>query len=62
MKLKAKLDKIRNLRPQNLPCSVKQFGELRDGLTIEIKDDETAKEMLAMGVVEKTTTKKSKGE
>ena len=52
MKLKAKLDKIRNLRPQNLPCSVKQFGELRDGLTIEIKDDETAKEMLAMGVVE----------
>lgn len=62
MKLKAKLDKIRNLRPQNLPCTVQEFGELRDGNVVEFKNDEIAKEMLAMGVVEKTTTKKTKGE
>ena len=60
MKIKAKLEKFRNFNAMNVPCSGLEFSKLRRGKSIEV-DDEVADEMLAMGIVEKTTeTKKPK--
>ena len=59
MKIKAKLDKIRNFNAMNVPCSNLEFGQLRDGASIEVKD-EVADKMLAMGIVEKVNTKNKK--
>ena len=60
MKIKAKINKIRNFNAMNVPCSCKEFGELRDGKELEI-DDEVADKMLAMGIVEKEIKKTKKG-
>ena len=60
MKIKSKLNKISNFNAMNVPCSNLEFGQLRDGKSIEV-DDEVANKMLAMGIVEKTTIKKAKG-
>ena len=60
MKIKAKLNKIGNFNAMNVPCAGLHFGELRDGKSVDV-DDEVADKMLAMGIVEKTTTKKAKG-
>ena len=59
MKIKAKLDKIGNFNAMNVPCSNLEFGQLRDGASIEVKD-EVADKMLAMGIVEKVNTKNKK--
>ena len=62
MKVKAKINKIRNCNAMSVPCSGLEFSKLSDGNTVEVKD-EIAEKMLAMGIVEKTTTKKKiKGE
>ena len=59
MKIKAKISKIRNFNAMNVPCSNLEFGQLRDGASIEVKD-EVADKMLAMGIVEKVNNKKAK--
>ena len=59
MKIKAKLPKIRNFNAMNVPCSNLEFGQLRDGASVEVKD-EVADKMLAMGIVEKVNNKKAK--
>ena len=59
MKIKAKIEKFSNFNSMNVPCSCKEFGDLRDGKELDIKD-EVANRMLAMGIVEKVKTKKSK--
>ena len=59
MKIKAKVNKIRNFNAMNVPCSNLEFGQLRDGKSVEVKD-EVADKMLAMGIVEKATSKKTK--
>ena len=59
MKIKAKLDKIGNFNAMNVPCSNLEFGQLRDGASVEI-EDEVANKMLAMGIVEKVNTKNKK--
>ena len=59
MKIKAKISKIRNFNAMNVPCSNLEFGQLRDGASIEVKD-EVADKMLAMGLVEEVKTKKAK--
>ena len=59
MKIKSKLNKISNFNAMNVPCSNLEFGQLRDGKSIEV-DDEVANKMLAMGIVEKVTIKKAK--
>ena len=59
MKIKAKVNKIRNFNAMNVPCSNLEFGQLRDGKSVEVKD-EVADKMLAMGIVEKVTIKKAK--
>ena len=63
MKIKAKVNKIRNFNAMNLPCKSLEFAQLRDGKSIEV-DDEVADKMLAMGLVEKVSKvkTKSKGE
>ena len=43
----------------NVPCSNLEFGQLRDGASIEVKD-EVADKMLAMGIVDKVNNKKAK--
>ena len=60
MKIKSKLNKISNFNAMNVPCSGLEFTQLKDGKSIEV-DDEVSDKMLAMGIVEKTTTKKAKG-
>ena len=59
MKIKAKLDKIGNFNAMNVPCSNLEFGQLRDGASVEI-EDEVANKMLAMGIVEKVNKKTKK--
>ena len=59
MKIKAKIEKFRNFNAMNVPCSNLEFGQLRDGASIEV-DDEVADKMLAMGIVEKVNNKKAK--
>ncbi len=59
MKIKAKISKIRNFNAMNVPCSNLEFGQLRDGASIEVKD-EVADKMLAMGIVDKVNNKKAK--
>ena len=59
MKIKARNDKINNFNAMNIPCSSREFSELRDGKEIVLKE-EVANKMLAMGIVEKVNQKKSK--
>ena len=59
MKIKAKIEKFSNFNSMNVPCSCKEFGDLRDGKELDIKD-EVANRMLAMGIVEKVKDKKNK--
>ena len=59
MKIKAKIEKFRNFNAMNVPCSNLEFGQLRDGASVEVKD-EVADKMLAMGIVEKVNNKKAK--
>ena len=56
MKIIAKIEKFVNFNAMNVPCSNLQFGQLRDGKAIEVEDD-IANELLAMGIVEKVTSK-----
>ena len=59
MKIKAKLNKFVNFNSMNVRCSTKEFGDLRDGKELEVKED-VANKMLAMGIVEKVKDKKNK--
>ena len=61
MKIKAKLNKFGNFNAMNVPCSNSEFGNLRDGKEVEVKD-EVADKMLAMGIVEKINKTKTKKE
>tara|TARA_Y100000593_G_scaffold74391_1_gene136875 strand:- start:403 stop:597 length:195 start_codon:yes stop_codon:yes gene_type:complete len=59
MKIKAKLDKISNFNAMNVPCSGSEFGQLKNGDSVEV-DNEVADSMLAMGIVEKVNKKTKK--
>tara|TARA_Y100001951_G_scaffold14262_1_gene9426 strand:+ start:359 stop:550 length:192 start_codon:yes stop_codon:yes gene_type:complete len=59
MKIKAKLNKFGNFNAMNVPCSNSEFGNLRDGKEVEVKD-EVANKMLAMGIVDKVNSKTAK--
>ena len=59
MKIKVREGKLNNFNALNVPCSSKEFSQLRDGKEINLKD-EIANKMLAMGVVEKIKNKKAK--
>ena len=59
MKIKAKLNKFGNFNAINVPCSNSEFGNLRDGKEVEVKD-EVANKMLAMGIAQQVNQKKSK--
>tara|TARA_R100000664_G_scaffold33879_1_gene52496 strand:- start:1855 stop:2049 length:195 start_codon:yes stop_codon:yes gene_type:complete len=59
MNIKGKIDKINNFNSLNVPCSTLEFGQLRDGKSIDV-DDEVANKMLAMGIVEKVNKKSKK--
>ena len=59
MKIKQRGNKLSNFNSMNVPCSTKEFGDLRDGKELEVKD-KVADKMLAMGIVEKVKDKKNK--
>ena len=59
MKIKAIIEKFVNFNAMNVPCSGLEFGQLRDGKSVEV-DEEVADKMLAMGIVEKVNNKKAK--
>ena len=59
MKVKGRVNKLRNLNVMNVPCSSVEFSQLRDGKEINLKE-EVANKMLAMGLVEKVKSKKAK--
>ena len=59
MKVKAREGKLNNFNAMNVPCSNLEFGQLRDGASVEI-EDEVANKMLAMGIVEKVNKKTKK--
>tara|TARA_R100001594_G_scaffold112951_1_gene147794 strand:+ start:1219 stop:1410 length:192 start_codon:yes stop_codon:yes gene_type:complete len=62
MKIKAKLDKFNRLQAQTIPCSINERKALKKGEIVDVKDT-VAKGLLSLGIVEKTTTKKTnKGE
>ena len=61
MKVKARVEKLINFNAMNVPCSSVEFSQLRDGKEINLKEEVAAK-MLAMGLVNKTNTKKTKKE
>ena len=51
MKVKGRVNKLRNLNVMNVPCSSVEFSKLRDGKEIDLKE-EVADRMLAMGIIE----------
>ena len=59
MKVKGKPNKIYRVNPNSVLCSPLQFNKLKEGETVDV-DEDAAKQLLNMGVVEKgkTTTKK----
>ena len=59
MKIKALIDKFVNFNAMNVPCSGLEFKKLKDGKTIDV-NNEIADKMLAKGIVEKVSNKKSK--
>ena len=59
MKVKGRVNKLRNLNVMNVPCSSVEFSKLRDGKEIDLKE-EVADRMLAMGIIEKVKSKKAK--
>ena len=59
MKIKGRVKKLVNFNAMNVPCSSVEFSQLRDGKEINLKE-EVATKMLAMGLVNKTNTKKAK--
>ena len=59
MKIKAKLEKISNFNAMNVPCSGAEFGQLKNGDSVEV-DDEVDDKMLAMGIVNKVNKKTKK--
>tara|TARA_R100001530_G_scaffold104862_1_gene73096 strand:+ start:336 stop:557 length:222 start_codon:yes stop_codon:yes gene_type:complete len=61
MKVKGRLNKLGNFNSMNVPCSTVEFSDLRDGKEVNLKD-EVAEKMLAMGIVNKVNTKKTKKE
>ena len=59
MKVKARIEKFVNFNAMNVPCTGLEFKQLRDGKEGEV-DNEVADKMLATGIVEKVSNKKSK--
>ena len=59
MKIKARGNKLSYFNSMNVPCSVIEFSQLRDGKTVDLKEN-IANKMLAMGIVEKVNKKKAK--
>ena len=59
MKIKQRGNKLSNFNSMNVPCSVIEFSDLRDGKEVDVKEP-VAKKMLAMGLVEKVNIKKAK--
>jgi len=59
MKIKGKSNKIYRVNPNSVLCSPLQFSKLKEGETVDV-DEDAAKQLLNMGVVEKgkTTIKK----
>ena len=59
MKIKGKSNKIYRVNPNSVLCSPAQFSKLKEGETVDV-DEDAAKQLLNMGVVEKgkSTTKK----
>jgi len=59
MKIKGKPNKIYRVNSNSVLCSKAQFSKLKEGETVNV-DDDAAKQLLSMGVVEKgkTTIKK----
>ena len=59
MKVKAKEGKLNNFNAMNVPCSSREFSDLRDGKEIDLKEG-VANKMLAMGLINKIKNKKAK--
>ena len=59
MKVKGRVNKLRNLNVMNVPCSSVEFSKLRDGEEVDLKE-KVADRMLAMGIIEKVKSKKAK--
>ena len=59
MKVKGRIKKLVNFNAMNVPCSSKEFSDLRDGKEINLKED-VANKMLAMGLINKIKSKKAK--
>ena len=59
MKIKARNEKLNNFNVMNVPCSSREFSDLRDGKEIILKE-EVANKMLAMGLINKIKSKKAK--
>ena len=61
MKVKPLKDKLRKFSAVGMPCTSKEFDDLKDGKTIALPK-EVALEMQSMGLVTAIDKKKSKGD
>ena len=61
MKVKPIIEKLNKTNAIAVPCTGVEFGQLKDGKTVELSDD-VATEMVSMGLVTMNTKKKTKGD
>ena len=59
MKIKARLNKIYRVNSNSVQCSKSDFKKLKNGEAVEVAE-ESAKQLLNMGVVKKIKTKVKK--
>ena len=61
MKIKAKLQVISRFNPSNIGCDFETFNSLRDGKTVDVKDEDVANKLISSGIcIKAEESKKSK--
>ena len=61
MIIKARLDKISKFNSVNIGCDFETFNSLRDGKTVDVKDEDVANKLISSGIcIKAEESKKSK--
>ena len=61
MKLKAKLKVISRFNSNNIGCDFETFDSLRDGKSVDVKDEDVANKLISRGIcIKAEESKKSK--
>ena len=61
MKIKARLTVISRFNPNNIGCDFEIFDSLRDGKSVDVKDEDVANKLISRGIcIKADESKKSK--